>query len=107
MPFRFVSLSLHDSTTWTDWSDRGQGLQNCMQDCYELLEALRRVAVDGEALHAEVEKFNASVVERGAAEVEASTKACFMLHDWEKFSKSPMGGLNLKPLKPVEVAEAS
>ena len=70
-----------------------------MRDCYNLVEALSKVRAGRAKLADEIAAFNSEVVERGAAEVVASTKACFALHDFQNGPAS--GKLDLRPIKPA------
>lgn len=81
---------------------RGQGLNHAIQDAFNLVKLLGRVA-GGEAELGEIQECSEEVAKRGAEEVEVSKQNAFMTLDWERLKESPVFKQALNPIHEVKV----
>lgn len=88
MPRREVSRCLVHVLTFLD---RGQGLNNALQDAAELLKQLKAVLKDKSTdLAKAIAMYEEEMVARGGAEVEMTGKQAMAAHNWEMLMQSPM-----------------
>ncbi|KAL9625384.1 MAG: hypothetical protein Q9160_000447 [Pyrenula sp. 1 TL-2023] len=80
---------------------RAQGLNNCIRDAKQFLDAVLKVARDGGDQTEAIEAYGAEVVDRGAAEVQLSEEQLNCAHEFEaKFDKSPVMQVGFTPVRP-------
>jgi hypothetical protein len=83
----------HQSTsriTSLTYVDRGQGLNHCIADVKNFVQAMIEVKADKATLGEAVSVYDAELVKRGSEEVEISRKNALLVHDFEKFMDSPV-----------------
>jgi 2-polyprenyl-6-methoxyphenol hydroxylase-like FAD-dependent oxidoreductase len=68
---------------------RGQGLNNCIADVSSFVEAMAELS-DKESLPELVANYEAEMIPRGRAEVEASVKNFEMIQDWDKMRQTTL-----------------
>ena len=71
-------------------ADRGQGLNNAIQDAAHLGRALREVSHDGKRLIDAISAYEKEVVERGYEAVISSGENSMMVTDWSQLKNSPI-----------------
>ena len=70
--------------------DRGQGLNHCIADVANFVQAIIDVN-EGRATAAEaISAYDAELVKRGSDEVKTSRDNALLVHDFEKFMDSPV-----------------
>ncbi len=74
----------------TRWEDRGQGLNHCISDAKNFVQALITVEEGQTSLRDAISQYDAELVKRGSDEVETSRKNALLVHDFEKFMDSPV-----------------
>ncbi|KAL4912425.1 monooxygenase [Aspergillus aurantiobrunneus] len=77
---------------------RGQGLNHCICDVFNLRNGLLEVPKDSSTLVDLVTAYEAEMVPRGREEVKCSVENGYMLHDWEKVQESPVFRQGFKPM---------
>ena len=85
--------------TMSDWStriDRGQGLNNGVQDAYTLCRAIEEHVTNKTPLSDVMKAYEAELVERGREAVLLSTQNSLMITNWEQLTNSPMFKHGLK-----------
>lgn len=70
--------------------DRGQGLNNALQDSSHFVAAMVAAASGGKSLAEAVDAYDAEVLERGTLEMWISLKQTMFIHNWETLMASPM-----------------
>jgi len=70
--------------------DRGQGLNNAIQDASNLVAAIKRAVHGGGDLGKEIKAYDAELLARGSAEINLSLTQSVSIHDWDKFMNSPV-----------------
>jgi 2-polyprenyl-6-methoxyphenol hydroxylase-like FAD-dependent oxidoreductase len=70
--------------------DRGQGLNHCICDITNLLDAIQLSLSGRKTLQAAIKEYDDEIVPRGREEVQCSVENGFMLHDWDKVLSSPV-----------------
>ena len=68
---------------------RGQGLNNAIQDSYNLLEAIRKVEAGGDRTEI-IQECSNEIAKRGAAETVLSRDTGLASADWERLKQSPL-----------------
>ena len=68
---------------------RGQGLNNAIQDSYNLLEAIERIETGGAQAEI-VQQCSDEIAKRGAAETILSRETGLASADWERLTQSPL-----------------
>jgi 2-polyprenyl-6-methoxyphenol hydroxylase-like FAD-dependent oxidoreductase len=84
---------------------RGQGLNNCLNDAYNLVMGLVAASKGEKSMESALTEYGAEVVVRGAAEVEMSRLTSMGVHNWDKFMESPVMKHGLARL-PAEAVKA-
>ena len=85
--------------TVSDWFtsiDRGQGLNNGVQDACTLCRALEEHVTKKTPLSDVMKAYEAELVERGREAVLLSTQNSLMITDWEQLMDSPIFKHGLK-----------
>ena len=77
---------------------RGQGLNNCLNDAYNLVTGLIEVSKGEKDIDKFLTAYGDEVVDRGAAEVATSKKQSMMVHEWEMFMSSPLMKIGTDPI---------
>ncbi|KAL8716228.1 MAG: hypothetical protein Q9220_000133 [cf. Caloplaca sp. 1 TL-2023] len=77
---------------------RGQGLNNAIQDAFNLCEALNQHFEHGKDLSEVISGYEKEVQERGRAAVISSGENSVMIHDWEQLKQSPVFTMGMKAL---------
>ncbi|KAG8630473.1 hypothetical protein KVT40_002092 [Elsinoe batatas] len=78
---------------------RGQGLNHCITDVYNLMAQIRRVVGQEVSQETAISGFEDELVPRGSEEVKCSVENGIMLHDWEKVKQSPVFNTGFRPMK--------
>ncbi|KAH6123433.1 hypothetical protein HBI69_052420 [Parastagonospora nodorum] len=78
---------------------RGQGLNHCIADIFELVGNIKKAASGESTWDATISAYEAEMIPRGAEEVKCSIENGIMLHDWEKVKQSPVFTAGFKPMK--------
>jgi 2-polyprenyl-6-methoxyphenol hydroxylase-like FAD-dependent oxidoreductase len=89
--------------------DRGQGLNHCIADIFNLLTALTSLSPTTSLADA-ITAYDAELVKRGSDEVETSRKNALLVHDFERFMESPVlkqGYAKAKARKEEEAKKAA
>jgi len=76
--------------TLTCHVDRGQGLNNAIQDAANLVSAIKSIVLGGEDLEKAIMAYDKEMIDRGGAEVNLSLTQTLRAHDWDKFIDSPL-----------------
>ena len=83
---------------------RGQGLNNCLNDAYNLVTGLIEVSKGEKTVDCFLTEYGEEVVDRGSAEVAMSKKQSMMLHEWEMFMNSPVMKMGTDPIRPPKAS---
>jgi 2-polyprenyl-6-methoxyphenol hydroxylase-like FAD-dependent oxidoreductase len=78
--------------------DRGQGLNHCICDVFNLVAGFEELAAGTSTLSDVITSYQVEMVPRGAEEVKCSIENGYMLHDWEKVRESPVFRSGFKPM---------
>jgi 2-polyprenyl-6-methoxyphenol hydroxylase-like FAD-dependent oxidoreductase len=78
------------SRTLLTMADRGQGLNHCIADAKNFVQAMVDVKEGRTAVAEAVSAYDAELVKRGSDEVETSRKNALLVHNFEKFMDSPV-----------------
>ena len=82
--------------------DRGQGLNNAIQDASNLVAAIKCSVQEGGDVGEKIIAYDAEVLERGSTEIRISYAQTLSFHDWEKFINSPLiKGIGLNRPRPT------
>lgn len=86
---------------------RGQGLNNCIRDAKELVDAIvcsvtSLENVNPSPISETIATYEKSMISRGAAEVRLSKEQTEKEHDWEEFQTSPIMKIGGHPVKQVD-----
>jgi 2-polyprenyl-6-methoxyphenol hydroxylase-like FAD-dependent oxidoreductase len=71
-------------------ADRGQGLNHCIADAKNFIQAMLDVKDGQKTAFEAVSTYDAELVQRGSDEVETSRKNALLVHNFEKFMDSPV-----------------
>ena len=71
-------------------ADRGQGLNNALQDSAEIIDAVKSVVFDGKPLKAAIDEYEEEMQPRGVKAAELSLQTAEMGAAWNKFTESPI-----------------
>ena len=71
-------------------ADRGQGLNHCIADAKNFVQAVVNVKDCRATLADAILAYDTELVKRGSEEVELSRKNALLVHDFEKFMDSPV-----------------
>lgn len=82
----FTKIILEDADFSTD---RGQGLNNAIEDASHLVQAIISVVKHSETLGAAIALYEKEMVPRGAKEVRLSLDQARLSHDWDTLYQSP------------------
>ncbi|KAL8954103.1 MAG: hypothetical protein Q9222_000082 [Ikaeria aurantiellina] len=77
---------------------RGQGLNNAIQDAFNLCQALEEHCKHGKGLSEVISVYEKEVQERGRAAVISSGENSIMIHEWEQLKRSPIFTMGMKAL---------
>ncbi|CAI6237373.1 unnamed protein product [Periconia digitata] len=86
---------------------RGQGLNHCITDVFNLTSHIKRVASGENTLDAAIGAYEAELIPRGSEEVKCSIENGIMLHDWEKVKQSPVFTNGFRPMKGHDAYETN
>ena len=78
----------------SDSLDRGQGLNHCICDVANLVDAVKKTQGSTTPLEA-VSAYDDELVQRGSKEVQISYQQAIMFHDWKQLMNSPMMTLSM------------
>lgn len=86
-------------------ADRGQGLNNALQDASNFVSTIVSVSKGSATLAEAVQAYDDEVLERGQTEMEISLKQSYFIHDWETLMQSPMFKIGMRQVKKGEVEQ--
>merc|ERR1711939_989897 len=69
---------------------RGQGGNNALRDANQFVSAMIDVNAGGKTLREAVDAYDAEMLQRGASEVEMSSKQTHAFHNYQAFLESPI-----------------
>jgi 2-polyprenyl-6-methoxyphenol hydroxylase-like FAD-dependent oxidoreductase len=69
---------------------RGQGLNHCILDASNLIEAVNRIRSADSTREAEIASYEKELIDRGAEEVNLSVETALTVHNWPQFMESPL-----------------
>ncbi|KAM3080319.1 hypothetical protein ACMFMG_005280 [Clarireedia jacksonii] len=78
---------------------RGQGLNHCITDIFDLIAEIKATIQGEKTLDTAISEYEAALVPRGSEEVKCSIENGIMLHDWEKVKESPVFNAGFRPMK--------
>ena len=98
LPIFFRILSFLSSPTWSRHSlillptptDRGQGLNNALEDAARYVSTLSDVFAGKQALSDAIAAYDEEMRPRGAAEIATTQKQAFAMHHWDAMMDSPI-----------------
>jgi 2-polyprenyl-6-methoxyphenol hydroxylase-like FAD-dependent oxidoreductase len=70
--------------------DRGQGANHAVEDAFHFVEAIKTITAGKITLEETINAYDAEVIKRGAAEVEASVQNTFMFLSYDNMNKSEL-----------------
>ena len=76
---------------------RGQGGNNALRDANQFVSAMIDVNAGGKTLREAVDAYDAEMLQRGASEVEMSSKQTHAFHNYQAFLESPIMKHGIKP----------
>lgn len=82
--------------------NRGQGLNNAVLDCHELVSQIARALSGTTTLKEAVLRYEEEMVPRGRTEVLSSLENTVAVHDWEKLMQAPIFKHGVARRKPTE-----
>lgn len=77
-------------------TDRGQGLNNALQDASNFVGAIKEVASGAKGLPEAISAYDAEVLERGIKEMKVSLAQTTLIHDWNTLMQSPMVTMGMR-----------
>jgi 2-polyprenyl-6-methoxyphenol hydroxylase-like FAD-dependent oxidoreductase len=80
---------------------RGQGGNNALKDAERFVAAMIEVTSGRKTLAAAMDEYDSELLQRGAAEVEMSSKQTHAFHDFDAFLQSPIMKHGIKPTATV------
>ena len=83
-------------------ADRGQGLNNALQDASNFVSAILSVFKGSASLAEAVQAYDDEVLERGQTEMDISLKQSYFIHDWDTLMQSPMVKIGMRQVKKGE-----
>ena len=83
-------------------TDRGQGLNNALQDASNFVSAIKQAASGEKSLADAVSDYDKEVLERGSLEMKISLQQTMFIHDWSKLKDSPMVTMGMHQAKKEE-----
>ena len=98
MPF-FLLLTLY--------ADRGQGLNHCITDIFNLVAQIKHAVASEGTWEAGISAYEEEMIPRGSEEVRCSVENGIMLHDWEKVKQSPVFVNGFRPMKGHDTYETN
>ncbi|KAI9692708.1 MAG: hypothetical protein M1820_009413 [Bogoriella megaspora] len=78
---------------------RGQGLNHCITDVYNLMEQIKQASYGEIAWNDAISAYEEELVQRGSEETKCSIENGIMLHDWDKVLRSPLLNAGFRPMK--------
>ncbi|KAJ4985309.1 hypothetical protein SVAN01_09160 [Stagonosporopsis vannaccii] len=84
------------------FADRGQGLNNALQDASNFVSTIVSVSSGSASLAEAVQAYDDEVLERGQTEMDISLKQSYFIHDWETLMQSPMVKIGMRQVKKGE-----
>jgi 2-polyprenyl-6-methoxyphenol hydroxylase-like FAD-dependent oxidoreductase len=84
-------------------ADRGQGLNNALQDASNFVNTIVSASKGAATLAEAVQAYDDEILERGQTEMDISLKQSYFIHDWEMLSQSPMFKIGMRQVKKGEV----
>ena len=88
-------LALPDPYAYATFIDRGQGLNNALQDSSNFVSAIISVANGEKTLVGAIDAYDKEVLERGTLETDISLKQSIAIHDWDKLMQSPLMNIGM------------
>ena len=89
MLVRTQRIHLMIMLTFTCNLDRGQGLNNAIEDAYRIVQAIMSVAEGSKALETAITEYESEMIPRGSKEVQLSLEQAWLSHDWDTLTQSP------------------
>ncbi|KAH7076880.1 hypothetical protein BKA63DRAFT_594450 [Paraphoma chrysanthemicola] len=86
---------------------RGQGLNHCITDVFNLVAKIKQVASAESPLEGAIGAYEEELIPRGSEEVKCSVQNGIMLHDWEKVKQSPVFTNGFRPMKGHDAYETN
>lgn len=86
--------------------DRGQGLNNAIQDAANYIEAIKKISEGISSAAAAISAYDAEVLERGKREIHISAASSVATHDLNRFTQGPMFKMGFRQSKAADVIPA-
>lgn len=83
----------------SQYIDRGQGLNNALQDSSNFVAAMISVAKAEKNLADAIDAYDKEVLERGMLEMDISLKQTMLIHNWDTVMQSPMVKMGMHQAK--------